>query len=137
MPTSEAQKRATKKWAAKNRELCREYNILSRQRARENPENVELDRQRCKRYYWKNREKVLEHQRMKYLERTGQLEETIQDVYHANCTPDDPITDTEDLQSTDSSIVSDVTDWSSAVESTAAAEPVAPVSAKPIHPFFR
>ena len=133
MPTSEAQKRAVKKWAEANPERYRENNRQFRKRNREDPEYRELERKRCKQYYWKNREKVLEQQRMKYLERTGQLE----DVYHANCTPDDPITDTEDLLSTDSSIVSDVTDWSSAVESTAAAEPVAPLSSKPIHPFFR
>lgn len=133
MPTSESQKRASKNWIENNRDKWNAIKRKAYERKKEDPEYYELCKKRSREHYWKNREKILEKQRIQYLERTGQFEDVV-DVYHANCKPDDPITDSEDLLSTDSSIVSDVTDWTTATESTVAPPP--PEPKKWIHPFF-
>lgn len=133
MPISEAQKRAIKNWNDNNRDKVNAIKRKAYERRKQDEAYYELCKKRSREHYWKNREKILERQRFQYLERTGQLEDVV-DIYHANCKSDDPITDSEDLLSTDSSIVSDVTDWTTAEEPTAVPPP--PEPKKWTHPLF-
>jgi len=117
MPTSEAQKRAIKNWNEKNREKLNEIkrNAYHR-RSDTEPDYNEIMKKKSRDFYWKNRNKILEKRRLKYLQ-------------EMEISEDSPQTDSE-------STISDITDYTSVAPSTIETPTPEPEPYKPVHPFF-
>lgn len=141
MPVSEAQKLANKRWRENNMDRWREIrNKAKRTYLANNPDAVERARQIAREYYWKNRERILEKSRKEYVQRNQPNE--LQDVYDSHCKSDDPITDSEDMNSIGSDI-SNLTDWETVDTTKPEPAPTPQPAAVPIvvksfcHPLFR
>jgi hypothetical protein len=139
MPTTEAQRRASKRWVEKNKESHKETCKKYREDNLEEYNRKSLIRATA--YYYKNREAILEKNRMKYLKKIEERNH-LADLYHANCKEDDPLTDSMSLDSSDSTI-SNLTDWSTVVTELPQSEPK--LEPKPehlgktifVHPLFK
>lgn len=103
MPKTEAQKRAVKKWIEKNYDKHLQRNRDAYRRKTQDPEFVEMMRLRSRKYYYANRQKILDKWREEYVPKNlPQPEES---------DPRFPVSDSEDGHTTDESVVSDITDW--------------------------
>lgn len=129
MPTTEAQKRASKAWRQKNKERANEINRVYRQANLE--KYKEYQRTASSVYYYKHREEILEKWRNNYLKKTKQ--ETLEDL-----------TDTESVDSSSDSTISNLTDWSTVATETVQQSLPEPVEIKPeapktvfVHPLFK
>ena len=128
MPTTEAQKRASKAWRQKNKERANEINRAYREA---NLEKYKVyQRTASSVYYYKNREKILEKWRAQYLKKIEQKN----------------LADSGDSESVDSSesSISNLTDWTTVATESVQESIPEQVQIKPeepksvfVHPLFR
>jgi len=124
MPTSEAQKRANKKWYENNKQKAFETHYAYADKNRDKINKIA--RKSAQSYYYRNRDKILEKARQRYIQKNTEL----WDLYHSMCQPDDPITEDG---STDSECNSETS-----ISAPSVPEPIPqPPAVVWVHPFFQ